>query len=213
MKIINRNTLHFCLLTAAILFLLYNTILYSQDFDASVTLNVDALSTDAKDRVKDIKQQVEDYLNKNKFYDNMYFNESNQPGADAYKVKIVFQFNFKGTNGLDGYDAQLLVASQRIIDKPDKKQNPKYTTTFKFFDERIAFTYNRSLPFIKNDVRFDSFLSLIDYYAYLVLGFDQDSFFPKDHQKNKSIYFQKALDICNKPMQDRKGWTESHNYS
>jgi len=42
-----------------------------------------------------------------------------------------------------------------------------------------------------------------------MLGFDQDSFFPKDDPKNKSIYFQKALDICNKPMSDRNGWTET----
>ena len=183
--------------------------LYSQDFDCMVIMNVDALAPDAKDRLKDLKQQVEDYYNKNKFYDNQYFNETNQPGADLYKIKVTLQFTFTSTTGIDGYSAQVLFASQRIIDKSDKKTNPKYTTTFKYLDDRVSFTYNRSLPFIRNDLRFDTFLSLLDYYAFMILGYDQDSFFPKDDAKNKSAYFQKAMDICNKPMTDRTGWTET----
>ena len=190
-------------------FMSFSDNLYAQDFDVQVIVNVDALPAEAKDRVKDFKQQVEDYYNRNKFYDNSYFNETNLPGADAYKIKATIQVNFTATNGLDNYNIQLYIASSRIVDKADKKTNPKHTTTFKFLDERCAFSYNRSTPFIKNDVRFDPLLSLLDYYAYLMLGFDQDSFFPKDHQKNKSFYFQKALDICNKPISDRNGWTES----
>jgi hypothetical protein len=49
----------------------------------------------------------------------------------------------------------------------------------------------------------------MDYYAYMMLGYDQDSYFPKDDPKNKSIYFTKAQDICNKQMSDRNGWTET----
>lgn len=183
--------------------------LYAQDFDCSVISNVDALAADAKDRLKDIKQQVEDYYNKNKFYDNQYFNDMNQPGADLYKIKLNIQFTFTSTSGIDGYSAQILFLSQRIIDKSDKKTNPKYSTLFKYLDDRASFSYTRALPFIRNDVRFDTFLSLLDYYAFMVLGYDQDSFFPKDDPKNKGFYFQKAMDICNKPMTDRTGWTET----
>lgn len=167
---------------------------YGEDFQAEVILNTDALPLDAKDRVKDMKQQVEDYLNKNKF-----------ATGEIYKIKMTFQFNFLATNGFDYYDAQLYILSQRIIDTKDKNTNPKYTTAFKHLDERCSFNYLRSMPFIKNELRFDSFLSLLDYYAYMVLGYDEDSFFPKGGNK----YFQKALDICNKPMSDKKGWTET----
>lgn len=192
-----------------LLFLLFFSALsYAQDFDVQVVMNIDALSADAKDRVSTFKQQVEEYYNRNRFYENSYFNETNMPGAELYKIKSVIQFNFKGASG-DNYDVQILVASQRIIDKFDKKQNPKYTTLFKILDERCAFTYNKSMQFIKNDLRFDPLLSLLDYYAYMMLGYDQDSFFPKDDSKNKSVYFQKAMDICNKPMSDRNGWTET----
>jgi hypothetical protein len=199
-----RNTLKLII----ILLLAFSGKINAQDFEVQVTTIVDALSQDAKDKLRDFKQQVEDYFNRNKFYDNAYFNENNLPGADAYKIKASIQFNFKGGNS-DNYDVQIFIASQRIIDRFDKKQNPKYTTVFKILDERCSFYYSRTMQLIKNDLRFDPFLSLLDYYAYMMLGYDQDSFFPKDDAKNKSIYFTKAQDICNKPMSDRNGWSET----
>jgi hypothetical protein len=191
-----------------IIFLSFTTFLKAQDFEIQVIMNIDALPIDAKDRVSTFKQNVEDYFNRNKFYENSYFNETNMPGAELYKIKAQIQFNFTSASG-DNYNVQILVSSQRIIDKYDKKQNPKYTTLFKNLDERCSFTFTKSMQFIRNDLRFDPLLSLLDYYAYMMLGYDQDSFFPKDDSKNKSIYFQKALDICNKPMTDRNGWTET----
>ena len=80
-------------------------VLNAQDFDAIVTLNTDQLNADAKDRVKDLKQQLEDYMNKNKFYENALFNENNKPGADAYKIKSSIQITFKGISGIDQYTA------------------------------------------------------------------------------------------------------------
>jgi len=174
--------------------------LFSQDFEVSVLVDMTTLSNDVRDKLKDFKQQVEDYYNKNKFAD-----------GDIYKIKATLQFSFRGSNGFDVYDAQLFIASSRIIDKSDKLVNPKYSTAFRYVDERCSFTYNRSMPFVYNFIRFDSFLSLLDYYAFIMLGFDSDSFFPARiiPQKSGTPYFQKANDICNKPMSDRKGWTET----
>ena len=191
-----------------IIFPAFSAGIFAQDFDCQVTVNVDALSPDNKDKVSTFKQQVEDYYNKNKFYENSYFNETNMPGADIYKVKLLITFNFtSGSN--DFYSVQMFVSSQRILDRFDKKQNPKYTTAFKFLDERCSFGYTKAMQFIKNDLRFDALLSLLDFYAYMALGYDQDSYFPKDDPKNKSFYFQKALDICNKPISDPNGWTQT----
>jgi hypothetical protein len=172
----------------------------SQDFEVAVILDMQSLSNDVKDKLKDFKQQVEDYYNRNKFAD-----------GEIYKIKASIQFSFRGSNGFDAYDAQVFVASQRVVDRSDKITNPKYSTLFRFLDERCSFNYNRAMPFIFNAIRFDSFLSLLDYYAFIMLGYDADSFFPSKvfPQKSGTIYFQKALDICNKPMQDKNGWTET----
>lgn len=168
----------------------------AQDFAATVIVNFEALPSEARDRLKDLKQQVEDYLNKNKFADDLIKEEC--------KILFTLQFNFRGTNGFDNYEAQLLAGGQWLLEDTADVIPPTYITMFRYLDDKCSFTYNRSMPFVKSDVRFDPFLSLIDYYAYLILGYNEDSYIPKGGNK----YYQKAFDICNKPMTDRRGWTE-----
>jgi hypothetical protein len=185
--------------------------IFAQDFEVTVMLDMQILNNDTRDKLKDFKQQVEDYFNKTKFYDENVFNESRSNKSVNYKIKATLQFTFRSSNGLDYFSGQLFVASQRIVDKFDKSVNPKYSTLFRYYDDRVNFTYTRSMVFVKNDVRFDPLLSLLDYYAYLMLGYDADSFFPvKDiPQKSGTQYFQKAYDICFRATGDKTGWTES----
>jgi len=197
MKILLKTYNAMILLLIVNLFISFKTG-YSQDFEMTCIVNMDAVTPETRDRLKDFKQQTEDYFNKNKFSDG------NPEIKKPYSIKATLQFNFRGSNGLDGYDAQLFIVSQRIVDDSLKILQPKYVTAFKYLDEKVSFTYNRSMILQRNEVKFDSFLSLLDYYAYVMLGFDEDSFYPRGGNR----YFQKALDICNKPMSDRQGWTD-----
>lgn len=167
---------------------------YSQDLIATVNVNDQTLPIDVRERLKEFKQQVESYLNRNKWHD-----ESIPP------IKCTFEFNFMSTNGFDQYNTQLFVVAQREVYRQNKSDPIKYTTTLRILDERVNFTYSRSMQFVKNDVMFDPLLSLLNYYAYMITGFDEDSYYPKGGTK----YFQKAMDICNKLMSDKTGWTET----
>ena len=122
-------------------------------------------------------------------------------------IRCAFSFNFTGTNGFDQYTAKVYIYSQREIYRQNKNDPIDYTLTFKYLDERCTFDYSRSMQFVKNDVIFNSYLSLLDYYSYLIVGFDEDSYFPKGGSK----YFQKAMDICNKPIvgDAKNGWAET----
>ena len=122
-----------------------------------------------------------------------------------FTYPCTFEFNFQSSNGFDGYETQLFVVAQREIYRKNKSDPIKYTTTLRILDERVNFTYLRSMQFLKNDVLFDPLLSLLNYYAYMIIGFDEDSYYPKGGTK----YFQKAMDICNKLMNDKRGWTET----
>lgn len=175
---------------------LFSANLYSQDLEATVSLNTEALAPEARERLNDFQRQVTDYLNRTKFHQN-----------PIPPIKCNFEFNFTGNNGFDQYTAQIYVYSQREIYRQDKTDPIVYTTTFRIFDERCTFDYSRSMQFIKNDVIFNSFLSLLNYYAYIIVGFDEDSYFPKGGTR----YFQKALDICNKPIGGdvKNGWAET----
>jgi hypothetical protein len=179
-----------------LVFLMFGTLqnTYSQDLLAIVNVNDQTLPIEARERLKQFKTQVEDYLNRNKWHD-----EPIPP------IKCTFEFNFTGTNGFDQYNTQLFIVAQREIYRKNKADPIKYTTTLRILDERVNFTYSRSMQFMKNDVIFDPLLSLLNYYAFLIVGFDEDSYYPKGGTK----YFQKAQDICNKLMTDKTGWTET----
>lgn len=171
---------------------------FSQDLKVTVSIITDALSASDKDRLKNFVQQTTDYLNRNKF--------STKVLEPDYTVEADFQFNFRSITGTDNYDAQLFVASRRKIDDATQRSAaPVQSPIFRFLDDRVTFVYNNSTRFEKNDSRFDPLLSLLDYYAYMILGYDEDTYFVK----GGTSLFQKALDICNKPISDKKGWTES----
>ena len=188
-----------CLLTIICLFLFTSVKIYAQnkDLKVEVTVSADALSPDARDKLSTFKQQVEDYLNTNKFHEKNL--------APDWTVPVQMNFTFTSVSGLESYNVKLIVQSQRKVYELIKTNSPRLSPMFKILDERVAFTYNKSMSFLRNDQRFDPLVSLLDYYAYMVLGYDEDSYFPKGGNK----YFQKALDICNKPISDKNGWTET----
>lgn len=166
-----------------------------QDLNVEVILDMEQLPQDTRDKLVNFKRKVEEYLNKNKYHD-----EKIPP------VRVQIQFSFTGYNNAStSYDAKIFIASQREIYNPFRNSAVKYSTAFRMLDERCEFIYNDNIPFVKNDQKFDSFLSLLDYYAYLVVGYDEDSFNPKGGNK----YFQKAIDICNKASTNLKGWNET----
>jgi hypothetical protein len=166
----------------------------AQDLLVNVEVKMELLQQSEKDKLNNFKQNVENYMKKNKFAVN------NIPPVPAN-----LSFNFKSADGLDNYEVTLIILSKREFYNPDRNATKKFTQAFRFNDERVSFSYNRAMPMVRNDVRFDSFLSLLDYYAYIILGYDEDSYYVKGGNK----YFQKGLDICNKPIQNKKGWTET----
>jgi len=187
------------LLFLMICFMMIAANLQAQDIKVTVTTIMDPLPSDSKDKLRNFAQQVTEYLNRSKFQ------PPNKILEPEYTVEVDMQFYFASATG-DNYTVQLFVLSKRKIDDASLKSGaPVSSPMFKFLDERVSFTYTNSYRFERNDSRFDPLVSLLDYYAYMVLGYDEDSYFVK----GGTSLFQKALDICNKPIADKKGWTES----
>ncbi|MBS1519299.1 MAG: DUF4835 family protein [Bacteroidetes bacterium] len=173
------------------------TPLQAQDRDliVDVIVNYDQLPPAAQEKLVNFKQRVQDYLNKNKYHD-----EKIAP------IRVSMQFNFTGVNTVTfNYDAKLFIASQREVYNPFNRNDPKFSTAFRFLDERCEFYYNDNMPFIKNDLRFDPLLSMLDYYAYMIVGYDEDSYYPKGGTR----FYQKALDLCNRVSVGSTGWNET----
>jgi hypothetical protein len=180
------------------LILLLPLLICAQELDATVTVNSEQLATAERERVENFGKQIQDYLNNSKFTNQAW---------DGERIKCSFTIVFQNASDEITYTAQLVVASQRPI--YGTKSSSKM---FYVLDNQWQFKYEKNQAMYFNQSNFDPLTSFLDFYAYLIIGLDTDSFY----SLGGTDYFQKALDITAKggASQYAKGWqTESSAYN
>lgn len=157
----------------------------SQELEPTVDVDLTALPPDVKDRLQTFKLDIENYLMKTKFTDE---NIANDIKGKPYKIKCTFSFFFKASTGFDSYEAQVVVAAQRYI-----YRTPTYSLMFRVKDESWSFNYVRGQNMYHDDLRFNNLTSFLDYYAYMIIGTDDDSW----ELGLGTRRFQKAQNVVN----------------
>ena len=181
-----------------IAFLLFPLIVSAQELDATVTINVEQLPTASRERLDNFANQIKDYLNNTKF---------TRKAWEGDKIKCSFNIFFSNANDETSYTAQMVVASQRPIEG-----SKLGSLMMSIMDNTWAFKYEKNQAMYFNQADFDPLTSLLDFYAYLMIGFDADSYQPLDG----TDYFQKALDLTVRGASSSasKGWLlESNAYN
>ena len=181
----------FCIITFIPAFIL------AQELDATITLNSEQLATASRERVESFAGQIGDYLNNTKFTGKAWVGE---------KIKCTFNVFFNGSSDEVSYSAQLVVASQRPIEGTQLN-----SLIMSILDNSWSFTYQKNQAMYFNQTDFDPLTSMLDFYAYIIIGFDFDSYY----KLGGTEYFQKALDIAAKGGSNSpKGWQyESNAYN
>ncbi|MEG8947177.1 DUF4835 family protein [Rosettibacter firmus] len=164
--------------------------LKAQELDATVTVNFEQLPVAAKERLENFANQVSNYLN------NTKFTKGNWEGD---KIKCNFNIFFLTASDETTYMAQLVVTSQRPIEGTEKN-----SLMLNILDNAWNFKYEKNQAMYFNQTDFDPLVSLLDFYAYIIIGFDLDSYY----KLGGSEYFSKALEItirgANSPFGE--GW-------
>jgi len=179
------------LLVALVLMMFLPEFVNSQELDATVTVNAEQLESASRGRLNSFKTQVESYLNNTKFTGQAW---------DGERIKCSFNIFFLTSIDESNYTAQLVVTSQRNIYKAQRS-----SLMLNIMDNawQLSFQKNQSMYF--KQVDFDPLLSFLDYYAFIIIGFDMDSYYAL----GGNDYFQKALDLTSKGANSaaNKGWT------
>lgn len=180
------------------LFFFYTAVISAQELDAVVEINTEQLPVAARERLENFKYQIQDYLNNNKF--------TRQPW-EGEKIKCNFNIFFTGTDNEVSYGAQLVVVSQRPIEGTLLN-----SLMINILDNSWLFQYekNQSMYFQQTD--FNPLTSLLDFYAYIIIGFDMDSYY----RLGGTEYFSKALEIAVRGGSTKysEGWqSESSTYN
>jgi len=192
-------SLKLCIIIALISLPSFHNTLSSQELDAVVDVDLSAINIDIRDRLSNFKNDVQNYLNKTRFSDE---NIVNDVRGKPYKIKCNFSFFFRSATGVDSYEAQLVVSVQRNIYRTEN-----YTTVFRIKDETWAFNYVKGQSFYHDNLKFNNLTSFLDYYAYMIIGYDDDSWEPS----LGTVRFQKAQNIVNLAIanSDGRGWVDN----
>ncbi|MHC1737499.1 MAG: DUF4835 family protein [Ignavibacteriaceae bacterium] len=161
-----------------------------QELDATVKVSLEKLPEMNREFLVNFEQLVSDYLNQTRF-----------SGSDwaPPKIKCTFNIYFQSASDEMNYTAQILVGSEREINKRDKKSR-----MLTILDNSWSFIYERNQPVVYNPMQFNSLASMLDYYAYVIIGMEMDSWL----KLGGTPFFSKAFDIVNLAASSRysSGW-------
>ncbi len=172
------------------LLVIFPTIFFAQELNSTVTVNVDQLPSEYKDKLNDFAQVVQDYLNNNKYADQNWQGD---------KIDCTFNIFFLSGSGEVNYTAQAVITSTRPIYHAGKS-----SLMLNIMDDKWSFSYESGQSMNLDLNTFDGLKSFLDFYALVIIGVDADSYDPF----GGSPYFSKAIEIgvLGSSSKNPKGW-------
>ena len=151
---------------------------YSQELNCTVEINSDQVTGTNTSVFSTLQEAITEYLNSTKF--------SNAQIATNEKIECRLFLTVAEYND-DVIKGNLQIQSTRPV------YNTNYTTTlFNFKDDNIEFTYREGEPLIFSENSIENNLTaILDYYAYLILAIDFDTFSLNGGQQ----FFDRAQNI------------------
>jgi hypothetical protein len=161
-----------------LLLLLASVQLFAQMVDCTIKVNYDAVSSTNKDQLRDFASDLKDYVN------NYQWGAENVPD----KVKCALDVFIQRVSGENTYTAQVFVGSQRPI-----WGSKKSSVVLRLMDDAWQFTYIKGRPINHNSYTYNDLTSFLDFYMYLIVGYDSDTY----EKLGGAGMFHKAADIAN----------------
>lgn len=157
---------------------LYVPEVHAQELQCSVEVNTQSIEGTNKSVFESLKESISEYLNENKFTNAVF--------APNEKIECRFFLTVKEYSD-DRIKGDLQVQLSRPV------YNSTYTTTLlNFKDTKVEFDYREGDPLVFNTTTWDNNLTgILNFYAYLFLALDFDSFSPNGGQP----YFDRAASI------------------
>lgn len=180
------------LLLAAIPFL--HPAARGQQLECDVTVDLQQVPSSNRDRLSNLERDIEDYMNRHAW------------GQDELETKIRCSINIlvRSVVAEDKYSAQVFVGSQR----PVWGTRGRSTGVVRVLDEEWEFTYLPTTPLVHNEMEFRDLASFLDYYAYMIIALDYDSYV----KYGGTDFYQKAGNIANiAKSRGAAGWQVKQN--
>ena len=151
----------------------------AQELRCTVGTNRSQLQGDEYVFLDELRQDVADYLNGRAWTEDVF--------QERERIDCSIQIVFTLAEGLSDFRGEVIVRASRPI-----YGTAQPTTLVLINDEEWQFRYTRGQALVFDPDGFDSFVSVLDFYAYLILGYDYDSF----SELGGTPYFEQARRIA-----------------
>jgi len=165
----------------------------AQELNAQVVVNSDLVNQTNQQIFKTLERSLNEFINTQVWTNQAFLNQE--------KIICSFVFNLSSYSN-DQFEATLQVQSQRPVFDSNYD-----SPMLNFLDKDIVFSYQEFQPLFYNQSSFESnLISLISFYANIIIGLDADSFSPN----GGNPYFEEARQIVNLAQTSaRSGWKPS----
>ncbi|WP_075603059.1 type IX secretion system protein PorD [Saccharicrinis aurantiacus] len=175
-----------------ILFFVFSSVFVkAQELQCSVSVMSPSVQGTNKQVFETLQAAIIEFMNGQKWTDNVFSGEE--------RIQCSILINIKQIISVDEFSGTFQVQLRRPV------YNSSYSTMLlNYIDQDFAFKYTEYEPLIYNPNTFESNLvATLAYYAYIIIGFDYDSFSKEGGSKYISMAEQIVSIAQNAPQ---KGW-------
>jgi len=147
----------------------------AQEFNCNVSVNYLNLTGNDFSFLKELGERIREYINDRRWTDDRF--------EDYERIDCNMQIVITQALTLTRFSARIVIASRRPV-----YGTAQQTTVALFNDDSWVFDYPRGTPLIFDPDRFHPITSVINFYAYLMLGYDYDTF----SEMGGTVQFEKA---------------------
>jgi hypothetical protein len=166
-----------------------------QEIDATVHVDRSQINNTSLDYLNNLADEIQKYIN-NYTWTNDYFQPRERIHADI-------QITLLSVTNNNHFKASIVIRSLRPIYDSNRR-----TTIFLYHDKNWGFNYTPHRDLVHDKLQFDSITTLLDFYAYIILGYDYDTF----SSLGGTSYFAEAQNLVSLAQTSSStGWQRSSN--
>lgn len=169
---------HFKVILPAILCLALFTKSYGQELNCTVSVNDRQISGSSYNYISELKGDLERYINNHRWTNDRF--------EERERILCNIQIVLINADDQFNYTAEAVFSIRRPI-----YNSNQLSRSIVINDSNWRFHYPRNKNLIHDELQFDDLASFIDFYVYVMLGYDYDTF----SELGGSRYFNQALTI------------------
>lgn len=155
------------------------TITLAQEFNCRVSVNIQQLSGSEFTFLRELEEKMSIYINERSFTEDRY--------EEHERIDCIIQIIFEESVSLTSFSARMVLSTARPI-----YGTPSVSTVLQLSDESWQFNYAQGTPLVFDLERFEALTSVLDFYVYVMLGYDYDTF----SELGGSAHFERARRIA-----------------